>query len=150
MTRDELVDDVIEQAKKSSTAYWAALPDEERLRLSGMEGELERVGDSLSRGCGACPARAPQALCLDLELPEVIARWTPPGSEQAAVLSSQKCNALLRGLALEQQGVSANTGLPFIAASRNDGHYALVMPAESASLRTAVPYTSSRPTTRRP
>jgi len=38
--------------------------------------------------------------------------------------------------------VNASTGPPFIAASRNDGHYALVMTAGSASLRAAVPHTS--------
>lgn len=43
MTRDEVASDLIEQAKKNWAAYWDALADNQRLRLSGMEQELEAV-----------------------------------------------------------------------------------------------------------
>ena len=50
MTRAEFVNDLIEQAKKSWSQYWATLPDEQRLRLSGMEEELaERTRDLQQR-----------------------------------------------------------------------------------------------------
>lgn len=49
MTREEFVGELIEQAKSSWTAYWAALPDEERLRLSGIEGELAAIGRELQQ-----------------------------------------------------------------------------------------------------
>ncbi len=43
MTRDEFVNEMIGQAKQSWDAYWAALPDEQRLRLAGMEEEINDI-----------------------------------------------------------------------------------------------------------
>ena len=49
MTRDEFVGELIGQAKRSWEAYWAALPDEQRLRLSGMEEELAQLTRELQQ-----------------------------------------------------------------------------------------------------
>lgn len=50
MTRDEFVNDLITQAKQSWCRYWASLPDEQRLRLSGMEEELAQVARDFITG----------------------------------------------------------------------------------------------------
>jgi len=43
MTRDELVDKMIAFAKTIWSQFWQALPDEQRLRLGGMEEEIRAV-----------------------------------------------------------------------------------------------------------
>ena len=50
MTRDEFVNQLIDQAKGIWTDYWTALPDDQRLRLSGMESELGDVSRQFLRG----------------------------------------------------------------------------------------------------
>ena len=50
MTQDEFVSELIGQAKRSWEHYWAALPDEQRLRLSGMEAEFEDISRRLVEG----------------------------------------------------------------------------------------------------
>ena len=67
MTRDEFVDDLIAQAKSSWTQYWATLPDEQRLRLSGMEEELEQVGRQLVAGLWRLLGETLDAQAVDLE-----------------------------------------------------------------------------------
>jgi hypothetical protein len=43
MTRAAFVDELTEQAKQHWDGYWTRLPDEERLRLSGIESELAAI-----------------------------------------------------------------------------------------------------------
>lgn len=49
MTRDEFVSEMIEQAKSLWDRYWTTLPDEQRLRLAGMEAELLGIERELRR-----------------------------------------------------------------------------------------------------
>jgi hypothetical protein len=67
MTRDEFVDDLITQAKSSWSQYWATLPDEQRLRVSGMEEELEQVGRELVAGLWRLLGETLDAQAVDLE-----------------------------------------------------------------------------------
>jgi hypothetical protein len=66
MTRDEFVDDLIGQAKKSWEQYWAFLADEDRLRLSGMEAELGRVLQELQRGLWGLLGQSLDALAIEV------------------------------------------------------------------------------------
>lgn len=50
MTRDEFVGELIGQAKQLWGAYWGALPDQERLRLSGIEAEVSAIGRAVQEG----------------------------------------------------------------------------------------------------
>lgn len=66
MTRDEFVNELIGQAKQIWTAYWAALPDEQRLRLSGMEEELGAISRQLRRGLWALLGQSLDALAVEV------------------------------------------------------------------------------------
>jgi hypothetical protein len=67
MTRDELVDDLIGCAKGLWTKYWGALPDEQRLRLAGMEEELRGITRGLEKGLWVLLAEHLDALAVELE-----------------------------------------------------------------------------------
>ena len=49
MTRDEFVSELIGQAKRSWEAFWTTLPDDQRLRLSGIEDEVRAISRQI--GC---------------------------------------------------------------------------------------------------
>lgn len=44
MTRESFVSELITQAKSQWSDFWSALPDETRLRLAGLEAEIEAMG----------------------------------------------------------------------------------------------------------
>jgi hypothetical protein len=67
MTRNEFVNELIGQAKKHWDAYWSALPDEQRLRLSGMEEELNQITRGLQKGLWGLLGESLDALALQLE-----------------------------------------------------------------------------------
>lgn len=67
MTRDELVDQLIGCAKNVWTGYWSSLPDEQRLRLAGIEEELRAITSELEAGLWALAAAALDALAIELE-----------------------------------------------------------------------------------
>jgi hypothetical protein len=67
MTRDEFVDDLIGQAKQQWNVYWAALPDEQRLRLSGMEEEIEQITRGLQKRLWRLLGESLDALAQKLE-----------------------------------------------------------------------------------
>jgi hypothetical protein len=66
MTRDEFVNELIVQAKQIWAAYWAALPDEQRLRLSGMEEELGAISRQLLHGMWALLGQSLDALAVEV------------------------------------------------------------------------------------
>ncbi len=66
MTRDEFVDELIGQAKQCWEQYWRALPDEQRLRLGGMEEELRGVVRGLEGGLWALLAEHLDDLAIEL------------------------------------------------------------------------------------
>jgi len=66
MTRDELVDKMIAFAKTIWSQFWQALPDEQRLRLGGMEEEIRAVSRSLEEGIWAIFAESLDKLAIEL------------------------------------------------------------------------------------
>ena len=66
MTRDEFVDELIGQAKQCWEQYWRALPDEQRLRLGGMEEELRGVVRGLEGGLWSLLAEHLDGLAIEL------------------------------------------------------------------------------------
>jgi hypothetical protein len=67
MTRDEFVDELIGQAKQSWDSYWRLLPDEQRLRLAGMEEELRSIVRGVEEGLWALLAERLDELAVALE-----------------------------------------------------------------------------------
>lgn len=67
MTRDELVDELIGCAKEIWTKYWGALPDEQRLRLAGMEEELRGITRGVEEGLWALVGEELDKLAIELE-----------------------------------------------------------------------------------
>lgn len=66
MTRDEFVNQLIDQAKAIFPSYWKTLPDDQRLRLSGMEEELGEVSRQLLRGVWALVGESLDALGVEV------------------------------------------------------------------------------------
>jgi hypothetical protein len=66
MTRDEFVGELIGQAKKNWTQYWASLPDEQRLRLSGMEEELGAISRQVLVGLWQLLGESLDALAIEV------------------------------------------------------------------------------------
>jgi len=67
MTRDEFVDEMIGYAKAIWSRYWQSLPDEQRLRLAGMEGELRGITRGIEEGLWALVAERLDELGSELE-----------------------------------------------------------------------------------
>lgn len=67
MTRDEFVGDLLTQANQGWSEYFAALPDQQRLRLSGMEEELLELTRQLQRGLWALLGVSLEKLATELE-----------------------------------------------------------------------------------
>ena len=67
MTRDEFVRGLLDHAKTSFKAYWAELPDEQRLRLAGMEEELGAAVREVRSGLWKLVATYLDALAVELE-----------------------------------------------------------------------------------
>lgn len=67
MTQDEFVDEMIGCAKEIWTRYWKALPDEQRLRLAGMEEELRGITRGVEKGLWALVAERLDELAIELE-----------------------------------------------------------------------------------
>ena len=57
MTRDAFVDELIGCAKQIWTRYWESLPDEQRLRVAGMEEELGAITRGIQEGLWALVAQ---------------------------------------------------------------------------------------------
>ena len=66
MTRDEFVGELIGQAKRNWGAYWASLPDEQRLRLSGMEEELGAMSRQVVEGLWRLLGQSLDALAVEV------------------------------------------------------------------------------------
>ncbi len=67
MTRDEFVDEMIGCAKQIWTRYWGTLPDDQRLRLSGMEEELRGISRGIEGGLWALVAERSDRLAIEVE-----------------------------------------------------------------------------------
>ncbi len=67
MTRDEFVDQLIGCAKELWTRYWESLPDEQRLRLAGMEEELRGITRGIEGGLWALVGEHLDRLAIELE-----------------------------------------------------------------------------------
>ena len=67
MTRDEVVDQLIGCAKELWARYWRELPDEQRLRLAGLEEELRGIMRGVESGLWALAAEHLDRLALELE-----------------------------------------------------------------------------------
>ena len=67
MTREEFVGELIEQAKPNWDRFWSLLPDEERLRLSGIESVLAAIGRELRQRFWQLAAESLEALAAELE-----------------------------------------------------------------------------------
>jgi len=67
MTRDELVDELIDHANQSWDRYWRLLPDQQRLRLAGMEQELRSILRGVEEGLWALLADRLDELAVALE-----------------------------------------------------------------------------------
>ena len=65
MTRDEFVNEMIGCAKEIWTRYWGALPDEQRLRLAGMEEELRGITRGVESGLWALVAARLDQLAIE-------------------------------------------------------------------------------------
>ncbi len=66
MTRDEFVGELIVDAKGLWGSYWTALPDERRLRLSGMEEELDAMSRQLLDGLWRLLGESLDALAVEV------------------------------------------------------------------------------------
>ena len=67
MTRDELTDQLLSSAKEIWAKYWHDLPDEQRLRLAGMEKELRAITRGVERGLWALLAEQLDKLAREVE-----------------------------------------------------------------------------------
>ncbi len=67
MTRDELVDHLISCAKGCWTSYWGSLPDDQRLRLTSMEGAIRAITRGFEVGLWALLAEHLDELAVELE-----------------------------------------------------------------------------------
>jgi len=123
MTRDEFVDELIGCAKEIWRKYWRALPDEQRLRLAGMEEELRGITRGVESGLWALVAERLDALAGELEGQCSCGRRREPrkGSMELELLAHrvefpctylycrcchQGVNPVRRWLGLEHGGVS--------------------------------------------
>jgi len=66
MTRDEFIGELIHQAKQNWAAYWTTLPDEQRLRLSGMETELSAMSRQILEGLWRLLGESLDALAVEV------------------------------------------------------------------------------------
>lgn len=67
MTRDEFVLGLLDAAQASFTDYWLELPDEDRLRLAGMEDEIRGITRRFEEGLWAVVAERLDILGIELE-----------------------------------------------------------------------------------
>ena len=67
MTRKELIDQMICSIKEIWVTYWRSLPDEQRLRLAGMEEEVQAVRHGLEKGLWVLLAEQLDSLAKKLE-----------------------------------------------------------------------------------
>lgn len=67
MTRESFVTELLDCAKRHWESFWQQLPDESRLRLSSMEGELEVITQRLQEGLWALVAERLDDLGWELE-----------------------------------------------------------------------------------
>ena len=66
MTRDEFVGELIGQTKSLWCSYWAVLPDEQRLRLSGMEAEFAEISRHVLEGLWRLLGESLDALAVEV------------------------------------------------------------------------------------